>query len=174
MLTQHNTAGFSCNLDVLPIYIGDDTTDEDAFKVIRLLLSLKFMHQFTFSFYKHCLLIFQVLQLGNRGYGILVSAVPKETNAFFSLRDPSEVKIWSLSCAFLHCFSFKFLEFFDSQPSLTNAKLCQGQGIPGVFGEHEATAASLKMISEWLSDVFIVHLFYLGLDVTWISLWIFF
>ncbi|CAA2970318.1 probable trehalose-phosphate phosphatase F [Olea europaea subsp. europaea] len=58
--------GFSCNQDVLPIYIGDDTTDEDAFKV---------------------------LQLGNRGYGILVSAVPKETNAFFSLRDPSEVKI---------------------------------------------------------------------------------
>ncbi|CAI9771537.1 unnamed protein product [Fraxinus pennsylvanica] len=57
--------GFSCNQDVLPIYIGDDRTDEDAFKV---------------------------LQSGNRGYGILVSAVPKETNAFFSLRDPSEVK----------------------------------------------------------------------------------
>ncbi|KAL2472002.1 putative trehalose-phosphate phosphatase G [Abeliophyllum distichum] len=57
--------GFSSNQDVLPIYIGDDRTDEDAFKV---------------------------LQSGNRGYGILVSTVPKETNAFFSLRDPSEVK----------------------------------------------------------------------------------
>uniref|UniRef100_A0A1D1Y9G0 Trehalose 6-phosphate phosphatase n=2 Tax=Anthurium amnicola TaxID=1678845 RepID=A0A1D1Y9G0_9ARAE len=50
--------------DVLPIYIGDDRTDEDAFKVLRE---------------------------GNRGYGILVSSIPKETNAFYSLRDPSEV-----------------------------------------------------------------------------------
>ncbi|KAL0331428.1 UNVERIFIED_CONTAM: putative trehalose-phosphate phosphatase F [Sesamum angustifolium] len=50
--------GFSSS-DVLPIYIGDDRTDEDAFKVLRE---------------------------RNRGYGILVSAVPKESNAFFSLR----------------------------------------------------------------------------------------
>ncbi|XP_059643875.1 probable trehalose-phosphate phosphatase F [Cornus florida] len=52
--------------NVLPIYIGDDRTDEDAFKVLQ--------------------------EAGNRGYGILVSSVPKETKAFFSLRDPSEVK----------------------------------------------------------------------------------
>lgn len=50
--------------DVLPLYIGDDRTDEDAFKVLRE---------------------------GNRGYGILVSSVPKETNAFYSLRNPAEV-----------------------------------------------------------------------------------
>lgn len=50
--------------DVLPIYVGDDRTDEDAFKVLRE---------------------------GNRGYGILVSSVPKESNAFYSLKDPSEV-----------------------------------------------------------------------------------
>ncbi|RWR77339.1 trehalose-phosphate phosphatase A-like protein isoform X1 [Cinnamomum micranthum f. kanehirae] len=50
--------------DVLPIYIGDDRTDEDAFKVLR--------------------------DKGD-GYGILVSAVPKETRACYSLRDPSEV-----------------------------------------------------------------------------------
>ncbi|XP_022731284.1 trehalose-phosphate phosphatase A-like [Durio zibethinus] len=51
--------------DVLPIYVGDDRTDEDAFKVLRE---------------------------GNRGYGILVSSVPKEeSNADFSLRDPQEV-----------------------------------------------------------------------------------
>ncbi|ONK73807.1 uncharacterized protein A4U43_C04F35590 [Asparagus officinalis] len=51
--------------DVLPIYVGDDKTDEDAFKVLRE---------------------------GNRGYGILVSSIPKETNALYSLKDPSEVK----------------------------------------------------------------------------------
>ncbi|KAH7557422.1 hypothetical protein JRO89_XS11G0153400 [Xanthoceras sorbifolium] len=68
----------NCN-DVLPIYVGDDRTDEDAFKVLRE---------------------------GNRGYGILVSAVPKESKAFYSLRDPSEVMeflksfvIWKQSSA---------------------------------------------------------------------------
>ncbi|KAL6004936.1 hypothetical protein ACLOJK_005494 [Asimina triloba] len=53
----------NCN-DVLPIYVGDDRTDEDAFKVLRE---------------------------GNQGFGILVSSVPKESSAFYSLRDPSEV-----------------------------------------------------------------------------------
>ncbi|KAL3521426.1 hypothetical protein ACH5RR_019575 [Cinchona calisaya] len=53
----------NCN-NVLPIYVGDDRTDEDAFKVLKE---------------------------GNRGYGILVSSVPKESNASYSLRDPSEV-----------------------------------------------------------------------------------
>ncbi|CAA0842298.1 Probable trehalose-phosphate phosphatase G [Striga hermonthica] len=57
--------GFSNRNDVLPIYIGDDRTDEDAFKVLRK---------------------------KNRGYGILVSAVPKESNASFSLKDTSEVQ----------------------------------------------------------------------------------
>ncbi|KAG0449330.1 hypothetical protein HPP92_027418, partial [Vanilla planifolia] len=50
--------------DVLPIYIGDDRTDEDAFKFLRE---------------------------GNKGYGILVSSVPKETSAHYTVRDPSEV-----------------------------------------------------------------------------------
>ncbi|XP_031377785.1 probable trehalose-phosphate phosphatase F isoform X2 [Punica granatum] len=53
----------SCN-DVLAIYIGDDKTDEDAFKVL-----LK----------------------SNTGFGILVSSIPKETRAFYSLKEPSEV-----------------------------------------------------------------------------------
>ncbi|KAK1430547.1 hypothetical protein QVD17_13366 [Tagetes erecta] len=57
--------GLSNINDVLPIYIGDDRTDEDAFKVLRE---------------------------GNRGYGILVSSVPKESKAFLSLRDTLEVK----------------------------------------------------------------------------------
>lgn len=37
------------------------------------------------------LIFLQVLREGNRGYGILVSSAPKESNAFYSLRDPSEV-----------------------------------------------------------------------------------
>ncbi|CAN6311971.1 unnamed protein product [Urochloa humidicola] len=50
--------------DVLPIYVGDDRTDEDAFKVLKA---------------------------SNRGFGILVSSIPKESDAFYSLRDPAEV-----------------------------------------------------------------------------------
>lgn len=71
--------GLSKCEDVLPIYIGDDRTDEDAFKVLRE---------------------------GNRGCGILVSSIPKESSAYYSLRDPSEVKeflnslvIWKKSSA---------------------------------------------------------------------------
>lgn len=33
----------------------------------------------------------QVLRERNCGYGVLVTSVPKESNAFYSLRDPSEV-----------------------------------------------------------------------------------
>lgn len=59
-----DSLGFTNQADVLPIYIGDDRTDEDAFKMLGE---------------KKC------------GIGILVSSVPKETKAFYSLRDPSEV-----------------------------------------------------------------------------------
>ncbi|KAK4794450.1 hypothetical protein SAY86_012444 [Trapa natans] len=56
--------GYANSDDVLPIYIGDDRTDEDAFKVLR-----------------------------DRGHGvgIVVSKVPKETSAAYYLREPSEV-----------------------------------------------------------------------------------
>ncbi|KAK6116126.1 hypothetical protein DH2020_008395 [Rehmannia glutinosa] len=55
--------GYAESEDVLPIYIGDDRTDEDAFRVLR-----------------------------NRGQGlgILVSKAPKETNASYTLQEPSE------------------------------------------------------------------------------------
>ncbi|KAB2076465.1 hypothetical protein ERO13_A06G037100v2 [Gossypium hirsutum] len=57
--------GYNNANDVLPIYIGDDRTDEDAFKVLRD---------------------------RGLGFGILVSKIPKETNASYSLQEPSEVK----------------------------------------------------------------------------------
>ncbi|KAL8243186.1 hypothetical protein R6Q59_009444 [Mikania micrantha] len=56
--------GFANSKDVLPIYIGDDRTDEDAFKVLR--------------------------ERG-QGFGILVSKTPKETDAIYSLQEPLEV-----------------------------------------------------------------------------------
>uniref|UniRef100_A0A0E0KTN7 Trehalose 6-phosphate phosphatase n=1 Tax=Oryza punctata TaxID=4537 RepID=A0A0E0KTN7_ORYPU len=56
--------GLDDSENVHPIYIGDDKTDEDAFKVLRE---------------------------RKNGCGILVSHVPKKTEAFFMLRDQSEV-----------------------------------------------------------------------------------
>jgi trehalose-6-phosphatase len=58
-------AGMANPNDVLPVYIGDDRTDEDAFKLLNGM--------------KH-------------GCSILVSTVPKSTNAAYSIRNPSEVK----------------------------------------------------------------------------------
>lgn len=60
-----DSLGFANCSDVLPVYIGDDRTDEDAFKVLRD---------------------------RGQGFGILVSKTPKETNASYSLSEPSEVK----------------------------------------------------------------------------------
>lgn len=56
--------GLANRNDVLPLYIGDDRSDEDAFKVLRD---------------------------RGQGYGILVSTAPQETNAAYSLKEPSEV-----------------------------------------------------------------------------------
>jgi alpha,alpha-trehalase len=49
--------------DVRPIYIGDDRTDEDAFRA-----------------------------LGQRGVGVLVSEQPRPSAASYSLKDPTEVE----------------------------------------------------------------------------------
>ncbi|PAN12135.1 hypothetical protein PAHAL_2G245500 [Panicum hallii] len=56
--------GFADCTNVLPVYIGDDRTDEDAFKVLRR---------------------------RGQGVGILVSKHPKETSASYSLQEPAEV-----------------------------------------------------------------------------------
>ncbi|KAK6918233.1 Trehalose-phosphatase [Dillenia turbinata] len=66
------TLGFDHSEDVLAIYIGDDKTDEDAFKVLR--------------------------QRG-QGFPIIVSSIPRETYATYSLRNPTEVKSFLLRLA---------------------------------------------------------------------------
>ncbi|XP_010261540.1 PREDICTED: probable trehalose-phosphate phosphatase C [Nelumbo nucifera] len=67
-----DTLGLGNSNDVFPVYIGDDRTDEDAFKAI---------------------------QSRGQGYPILVSSIPKETMASYSLRDPSEVMFFLLQLA---------------------------------------------------------------------------
>jgi len=51
--------------DVIPIYIGDDTTDEDAFSAIR-----------------------------DYGIGVVVTEVPRPTAASYALQNPDEVRIF--------------------------------------------------------------------------------
>ncbi|KAJ9567524.1 hypothetical protein OSB04_003677 [Centaurea solstitialis] len=64
--------GYANSKDVLPIYIGDDRTDEDAFKVLRK---------------------------RGQGFGILVSKIPKETEATYSLQEPPEAS-YAISATF--------------------------------------------------------------------------
>ncbi|CAH1411970.1 unnamed protein product [Lactuca virosa] len=64
------TLRYGSSNDVFPIYIGDDGTDEDAFKAIKN---------------------------RGKGYSIVVSSTEKDTMAFYSLRNPCDVKKF-LSC----------------------------------------------------------------------------
>jgi trehalose-phosphatase len=54
--------------DVVPIYIGDDLTDEDAMRELK--------------------------NLKNRGLGILVRGEERPTEAAFALENPEEVKVF--------------------------------------------------------------------------------
>jgi hypothetical protein len=63
---------------VLPVYIGDDRTDEDAFKVLRK---------------------------RGQGVGILVSKHAKDTNASYSLQEPAEASAQCINSVFFQHFS---------------------------------------------------------------------
>ncbi|KAG8377377.1 hypothetical protein BUALT_Bualt08G0026700 [Buddleja alternifolia] len=65
--------GYAESNDVFPVYIGDDRTDEDAFKVLRK---------------------------RGQGLGILVSKAPKETNASYSLQEPTEASSYAVPTRF--------------------------------------------------------------------------
>ncbi|KAL3570606.1 hypothetical protein D5086_027855 [Populus alba] len=67
-----DTLGLGNCPDVLPLYIGDDITDEDAFKVI---------------------------QKRGQGCPIVVTSSPKDTKASYSLYEPSEVLTFLLRLA---------------------------------------------------------------------------
>ncbi|KAL9374783.1 hypothetical protein Peur_031662 [Populus x canadensis] len=67
-----DTLGLGNCTDVLPLYIGDDKTDEDAFKVI---------------------------QKRGQGCPIVVTSSPKDTKASYSLYEPSEVLTFLLRLA---------------------------------------------------------------------------
>ncbi|XVF58955.1 hypothetical protein PTKIN_Ptkin07bG0107900 [Pterospermum kingtungense] len=75
--------GFADCTDVFPVYIGDDRTDEDAFKILRD---------------------------RGQGFGILVSKFPKDTSASYSLQEPDEVSSKLIQLAFLFC-CYNFLLF---------------------------------------------------------------
>jgi trehalose 6-phosphate phosphatase len=84
---------------VLAIHIGDDKTDEDAFKVTPKKNHLSFCHLLKVL----TIVVSPNQMLGEKGYGfgILVTTEPKPTRALYSLEDPSEV-MHSISCLYMY------------------------------------------------------------------------
>uniref|UniRef100_A0A0D9YW03 trehalose-phosphatase n=1 Tax=Oryza glumipatula TaxID=40148 RepID=A0A0D9YW03_9ORYZ len=103
--------GLNDSENVIPIYIGDDRTDEDAFKVLRQ---------------RNC------------GYGILVSQVPKETEAFYSLRDPSEV--------------MEFLNFLVRWKKHSPCAACLLDGLEGKKCACVSEPAALSRFPVWFNQ----------------------
>ncbi|XP_047319323.1 trehalose-phosphate phosphatase B-like [Impatiens glandulifera] len=76
-----DTLGFGNSDEFIPLYIGDDRTDEDAFKAIRI---------------------------RGEGFPIIVSSSPRETKALYSLKNPSEVN--KFLSRLVRWYSIKFSE----------------------------------------------------------------
>ncbi|CAH2073305.1 unnamed protein product [Thlaspi arvense] len=81
--------GFGNSNNVFPVYIGDDRTDEDAFKM---------------------------LQDRGEGFGILVSKFPKDTDASYSLQDPSEAsphtRIYMICVSIIHIYIVVYIYLY--------------------------------------------------------------
>jgi hypothetical protein len=125
--------------NVIPIYIGDDRTDEDSFKVACQIFSRKLCscecHTPVNSENLLSIVLPQVLRQRNCGHGILVSQVPKETDAFYSLRDPSEVRF---PCPDPCAWSVPF------DPAILIVLLCHaGDAVPQFLGEMEETFVTI-------------------------------
>ena len=87
-----DTLGFDTSNNVLPMYIGDDKTDEDAFKVWGMFF-VTIIIIFTFAYscnLARCSCV-QVIRRIGQGFPIVVSSTPKQTKAAYSLREPTEV-----------------------------------------------------------------------------------
>jgi hypothetical protein len=89
----------------------------------------------------------QVLRERKCGYGILVSQVPKDTEAFYSLRDPSEVNLSRYFSVLLCTLS----DSFNLALWLKSASACHtGDGVPQFLGEMEEALTVTKLKTRWL------------------------
>jgi trehalose 6-phosphate phosphatase len=79
------------NPETFSIYIGDDTTDEDAFQVT---IASGTCAQLNIASLICC--IFQVLREQCKGIGILVAERSKPTAASYSVKNPNEVNFISV------------------------------------------------------------------------------
>ena len=72
-----------------------------------------------------------------------MSSIPKETNAFYSVRDPSEVCCHLFILRRLAVIIYvrrRLLFWFEIMES--SSKLCAGHGVPQVTGEMEGAGRS--------------------------------
>jgi trehalose-phosphatase len=83
--------------DVLPVYIGDDRTDEDAFKALRR---------------------------RGQGVGILVSKYPKETSASYSLQEPAEASFFFIFILLLLFFAVILCCYYLVLTQLCTSRYC--------------------------------------------------